>query len=400
MKRLLINLLSVGIKAQDDFFQRTLKIVVNLLLYNAIVMMAIVIALGLLLEENAQVLYLLLSFPLYAFVFYLNHRGKTALGFTTMFTIGTVTLTVASLYSGEESYTHIFFAAIIICISVLYRKGEYRKFYVANVVFTSLCFAFVVLSFHNNWFIWFEDSNNSPAYDRKLNVILLFISVVVFSLILVISTGRQHNRLFQMNRQNEILLAELNHRVKNNLAIITSLIRLKRAELVNEECEILIDLESRIKSIALMHDNMYSRNNHQQVKLKDFLNRLLESICHTYEQGKRIRIEQQVQDVELTFEQALPFSMIVNELVINSIKHAFNNVEAPAIMLICNREQDYLSLEYTDNGAGIDPTNAPKKGLGRELIDSLSEQLDAQAEEFSGANYKFKLKFKVISSNQ
>ena len=393
MKRLVLKFLHVGIQAQDDFFLRTLKIVVNLLLYNAIFMMLLAIGLGIFLEGNQKVLYLLLSFPFYGLVFYLNYIGKTAMGFTMMFSVGTLTLSFASLQSGEDSYTHIFFAAIVICISVLYRKGIYRRYYIANIAFTSICFAFVMLSYHYGWFSWLEDSQNLPEYDRTLNIIFLFLSVVIFSLVLVISTGRQHDRLYQMNRQNELLLAELNHRVKNNLAIITSLIRLKRGELEEQDGEVLLDLESRIKAIALMHDNMFSRNNQQEVKLDEFLNTLIESICRTYEHGKTLRIVQQVPALELSFNQTLPFSMIINELVINSLKHAFHHQDQPEIHVQCRVSNGVFYLDYGDNGMGLPVNGEFKKGLGRELIESLAEQLDATIEEQYTPSYGFKLSF-------
>lgn len=393
MKRLGLKFLHVGIQAQDDFFLRTLKIVVNLLLYNAIFMMLLVIGLGIFLEGNTKVLYLFLSFPFYGLVFYLNYIGKTAMGFTMMFTVGTLTLSFASLQSGEDSYTHIFFAAIVICISVLYRKGIYRKYYLANIVFTSLCFTFIMLSYHYDWFNWMEDQNNLPEYDRTLNVIFLFLSVVIFSLVLVISTGKQHDRLYQMNRQNELLLAELNHRVKNNLAIITSLIRLKRGELDEKEGELLLDLESRIKAIALMHDNMFSRNNQQEVKLDEFLNTLIESICRTYQHEKTLKIEQRVPAIELSFNETLPFSMIINELLINSLKHAFADQENPEIYVRCHVNKGIFYLDYGDNGIGIPQNGESKKGLGRELIESLAEQLDATIEERYAPSYGFKLRF-------
>lgn len=393
MKDFLKRLIYLGIIESDDFHIRTLKIGINILLYNSLLLQLIVIGLAVFVEGNYGLIYLLGIIPVYSLVFYFNWKNNPAIAFTILFTLGTLTLTYASIRSGEDSYTHIFFAATVISLSILYRKGTFRLYYIGNLLFTVLCFVLVILSFKYDLFESIKEVSNNVAHDRRINIIALFFAVIVFSLLVVISAGRQYNRLYNLNKQNELLLAELNHRVKNNLAIITSLIRLKRDETEESTRQVLTDLESRIKAMALMHDNVYAKNNRQQVNLTEFTNQLLDAICQSYPHDKKIHCVKELDSVDLSFNLALPYSMIVNELIVNSMKHAFRSVENPEIRISCKVNNDSLEFDYMDNGPGIVSENKSTNGLGRELIQSLCEQLDGKYEEIHHERYQFKMNF-------
>jgi two-component sensor histidine kinase len=394
MKDFFNKLIRIGIRRTDDFHLRTLKIALNALLYNSVLVQLIIIPYGYFVEGDASTLYLLLSFPFYALVLVFNYLDKTYLAVTTLFTIGSIVLSVFSIYSGEESMTHIFFALTVIGLAILYRKGIFRIYYFINLGITIACFTFVMCVFNCNLFPDFIDQDNDVQSDQRLNALILIATAVVFSLVVVISNGRQYSRLYKADKQKELLLAELNHRVKNNLAIILSLIRLKRDGLEHDGIEAFKDLEGRISTMALVHDDVYSRDGKTSVVVKQYINQLLDGICATYN-FKKVKCKVETDHSVLQISQAMPFAMILNELVVNSMKHAFEGIENPEIQMSFMRKDDYYVFNYTDNGKGFDPERDIKENsLGVELIRSLAEQLDAKTEMHSDKGFQYSLAFK------
>lgn len=193
--------------------------------------------------------------------------------------------------------------------------------------------------------------------------------------------------------ENEMLVKEMHHRVKNNLQIMSSILRLQKDYLKDELAITALDeCVSRIKSMALIHESLYSKNNLSKIDAKLYFDQLMN---HHLGNNSTIKATLNLPTIELQIEKMLPLGMIVNELILNSVKHAFSNQLNPEIILNITPLENVLDVEYLDNGIGFDPTNIKSKpSFGMDLIHTLSTDLDSELK-FHKQNKGFKLNFSI-----
>ena len=178
-------------------------------------------------------------------------------------------------------------------------------------------------------------------------------------------------------RTAEELRRELVHRVKNNLAIVSVLLRTKaRAAEHPEAAEALMAAAARVNSIAIVHDILDARNETEVVTTKALLTALLDhlrdAICPPH-----IILECEVYDTELHTETAIPLCLLVNELVTNAIKHAFNGRNGGEVRVVFKETKDSYQLVVADNGSGISEKPA-RIGTGSRIIEALAQQLRSE----------------------
>ncbi len=185
----------------------------------------------------------------------------------------------------------------------------------------------------------------------------------------------------ELNQKN-ILFAELHHRVKNNLAVLSGLINLQKETVTDESArEILMDTQNRIYTIAMIHQNLYSINDSENIYFEKYLNELSASLISTYKQQKdKINCLIDCPGISVTINKAVPLALIINELLSNSLKHAFQNVKNGRMGITARSENYFLHLSVYDDGPGFsaDFNNLPPSSLGLHLVKILSEQLDAE----------------------
>ncbi|MCK9280039.1 MAG: sensor histidine kinase [Melioribacteraceae bacterium] len=191
--------------------------------------------------------------------------------------------------------------------------------------------------------------------------------------------------LAELLNEKEILLKEINHRVKNNLQLINSLISLQLNGIEDKKSRsVLIDIQSRIKSMSLIHEFMYESGNFGSIKCKDYFERLTHYLRRAYLTGSKkihtiISIDEHNYDVELVTYLGLA----INELVSNSYKHAFQKKQTGTINIdLRNVENEYYLLTVKDDGDGI-----PYKidinyitSMGLQLANTLARQLNGKLE--------------------
>ena len=177
--------------------------------------------------------------------------------------------------------------------------------------------------------------------------------------------------------ENELLLKEMHHRVKNNLQVISSILRLQKDYLEDEfAIESLEECISRIKSMALIHESLYARDNLSSIDLKIYFEQLMD---YHLSGNSLIKYKLQLPHVKLEIGKMLPLGMIVNELISNSIKHAFYEVESPEVSLKIKYENNSLSLDFCDNGVGFNFNEKREKpSFGMDLIKTLLEDLNSE----------------------
>ncbi|MEZ4908538.1 MAG: histidine kinase dimerization/phosphoacceptor domain -containing protein [Saprospiraceae bacterium] len=185
--------------------------------------------------------------------------------------------------------------------------------------------------------------------------------------------------LSQQKDKIQLLNRELNHRVKNNLAFMTSLLEMQGRRTESEETrQALIESEARLKALSLVHSQLFKSDADTEVNLKDYLEEIKENLLHIFSiPGKKLNIITDFCDYNINAEDAMRLGLIVNESITNSVKHAFADVANPEIKISTSiNPEGKLSLYYSDNGPGITMTLDEKESsLGRKLIELLKKQL-------------------------
>ena len=184
--------------------------------------------------------------------------------------------------------------------------------------------------------------------------------------------------------EKEMLLKEVHHRVKNNLAVIGSLFYLQSTHLTDPEMiGVLRSSQDRVRSMAMVHESLYNSDSLAEVNFADYALSLCEQLVTNYSLDDRIHLVTDLEPVVLSIDIAVPCGLILNEIITNAIKHAFNDGRVGTIDLSLRRTSPHdVVIEVTDDGVGL-PENFDSlatNSLGLRLIRSLSRQVDAKYE--------------------
>lgn len=199
--------------------------------------------------------------------------------------------------------------------------------------------------------------------------------------------------------EKEILLSEVHHRVKNNLAVVSSLLQLERFKTEDEAISNLLrNTESRIISIAKIHELLYQSKDFSNVQLDSYVNELITHLQDTHQmKGRAIEVDVKITDFNINVNQALPVGLIINELITNAVKHAFPHQTSGTItVLIMEKEDNMVTVEVRDNGKGmnIDVADLKEQGnLGFTLISTLVNQLNADLSIIDNDGTRFRFSF-------
>ena len=195
-------------------------------------------------------------------------------------------------------------------------------------------------------------------------------------------------------------MRELHHRVKNNMAIVTSLLRMQANRLTDPKAaQAVRDSQQRVEAMALIHQSLYLDNAALRVHMHRFVHRLVEALSRAYGYPPQtLCLDVAVEPLELDVDVALPLGLIINELVTNAFKYALPHASAP-VLRIELRQIDaapaILELEIEDNGPGIPARQhgAMPPSFGNRLVEALVQQLKGQllAENRPGAYYHLRV---------
>ncbi|MEL7832643.1 PAS domain S-box protein [Fodinibius sp. Rm-B-1B1-1] len=181
-------------------------------------------------------------------------------------------------------------------------------------------------------------------------------------------------------KEKKILLQEIHHRVKNNLAIVSGLLQLQMYEsddpVIHDTLE---ESERRIQTMALIHEKLYNSDSLGHISCDSYIGDLVETIRNTIGSDQEVEVCLDIEDIELDINRAVPFALLVNEAVTNSLKHAFEGAEGNQITIHISKENEYIGAQISDNGKGLPDDFSPEESdtLGMNLIDNFARQLDA-----------------------
>lgn len=180
-------------------------------------------------------------------------------------------------------------------------------------------------------------------------------------------------------KEQKVLLQEVHHRVKNNLTIISSLLNLQAGKAKDDyHKKLFYESRDRLNSIATVHQLLYQSKSYSSVNFKHYLEEILDNLHSSFAaDNKKITIKKGINDVDLDVSTAIPLALVVNELVTNSYKHAFNkkNEGIIEVSLIENNKKVFLRIK--DNGPGYDFNNASESSIGLDIIHGLIDQINA-----------------------
>lgn len=201
-------------------------------------------------------------------------------------------------------------------------------------------------------------------------------------------------------KEKEMLLKEIHHRVKNNLMIISSLLSLQSDYIKDKASKnIFIESQNRARSMALIHEKLYQSTNLKSINFGDYIKKLTKELFYTYRVGSgRIELISNIEDLDLDINTAIPLGLIANELITNSLKYAFVDDRDGTIVIEFKREDHNYVFIIKDNGVGL-PEGFDFKNsdsLGLQLVNNLSEQIDAEILLNTDDGTEFKIKFKEI----
>jgi len=191
--------------------------------------------------------------------------------------------------------------------------------------------------------------------------------------------GADKQRIAQALREKEVLLKEVHHRVKNNLQLILSMIRLQ-ADTGANTAQFREALEGRIGSMALIHEMLYQTENSARMDLEEYLRQLTALLVQYADNPTMVRLEQRTEQIFVVLDQAIPFGLLVNELVTNVLKYVVSPDKEALLRIYLERQGPTIHLEVGDNGPGLPSDFDPNAsgGIGLQIAQALAAQLGGQ----------------------
>ncbi|SDR67495.1 sensor histidine kinase [Christiangramia echinicola] len=211
-------------------------------------------------------------------------------------------------------------------------------------------------------------------------VIVSLLAVLLLSLLFFFFRSKKATRIIRAkNAENELLLKEIHHRVKNNLEMVKSLIALQSAQIEDPATkEAMIASQNRVQSMGIIHQKLYQGTNLGSIEMKDYFINLSEGILDTFNAEDKVKIECAMDQLDLDVDTAVPIGLIVNELLTNALKYAFPKQKSGVINISLEKDSyQNLKLQVRDNGVGKTDGLAPKgTGFGSQLVRLLTQQLN------------------------
>ena len=335
----------------------------------------------------------LLSLP---FVIVLNTIKNYVLASYWFYCCGFTFFILVNLKMGIHSYVILFYFPVIISMVQLLGRKETFKHLIALSAICILSILSIVIEFKFNML---GINSGTPVSTNLIlfNILLSFITTIALTIVLVFESVSQEKLIRKTLTEKEILLAEVFHRVKNNMNIVTSLLNLKKN--MSDSIEVQNALEecrSRIYSMALVHQMVFNNDNLVRLNFNEYIKNLTVEIAKSLGDIDKFVIILETDEVNLELSKAIPCGLILNELLTNSFKYGKPGNNKLEIHIKLKNKSGEIELEVRDNGPGM--TEAfNTKTLGHDLIQSLSEQINGTFRFYNKDGFVFNIKFKAES---
>ncbi len=329
-------------------------------------------------------------FQLGAIPLFTNRRKVAEMYFLVL---GNISLFIFNNMYGEESGTYFYYFPFVIFIAFLVDFKNFSEVLIHLVI----TFSFIISSiFLNHRFLYraFPAEIQRNSFNTNFAVSAIMMAAIAIVIVrMTHSQFRHFNQRMQERseaeesmrlaiREKETLLAEVHHRVKNNLAVITSLLNLQMNVVNNDYTRnVLRESRNRVSSMSLIHQKLYQHSNVEQIDFGSYASELVQEIKRSYPANttEAIEIQMEVEHIPLSLIKAVPAGLMLNELLSNCYKHAFNGLKTGKIVIRFKKSDEQYILEVQDNGVGLsgDFKMENQESLGMTIIQSLVEQIDA-----------------------
>ncbi len=234
---------------------------------------------------------------------------------------------------------------------------------------------------------------------------VLFLGLAFFAYKAFTSNRKKKEQLAAQNtiiekslKEKEILMKEIHHRVKNNLQVVSSLLKLQSHYIKDEQAqEAAKDSRNRVQSMALIHQNLYQEDNLTGIDVNDYISKLCENLFESYNiHPTRIKLIKEIQSLNLDVDTVVPLGLILNELITNSLKYGFPGEKTGAVKIILKEENNTLYLKVFDNGVGL-PDDFQKKyeaTFGYRMINAFIQKLKGELKTFTDDGTKVEIAIK------
>ncbi len=245
-----------------------------------------------------------------------------------------------------------------------------------------------------------DEQEDTISRQRKVQLLSYGIGLLLLLGALGLFFGLRNNRrknalLEERNTENETLLKEIHHRVKNNLEVVSSLLELQSATLSDKGAQdAMLASRSRVKSMGILHQKLYQGRSLKSIEMREYLTQLASSLLETYNEKERLQIKVAAEAVDMDVDTAIPLGLIVNELLTNAIKYAYPADQQGTISVSLRQQGDgKYALSVSDQGQGQITATHQGTGFGSRLVDLLSRQIGAEVEQSKIDGFQTKLTY-------
>jgi two-component sensor histidine kinase len=227
--------------------------------------------------------------------------------------------------------------------------------------------------------------------EKEKNYLILVVGLIILLLVVVIAALLQwikrskelaeKNKIISENlSEKEVLLKEIHHRVKNNLQVVSSLLSIQSREISDEKALAAVnESRDRVKSMAIIHQNLYREENLTGVEAADYVERLCKSLFQSYRvDHDQINLTIEADEVVLDVDLSIPLGLVMNELISNALKHAFPDGRSGELKISLKQHENDLILRVEDNGVGLKPKKEHKESFGTKMINAFARKLNAE----------------------
>lgn len=247
--------------------------------------------------------------------------------------------------------------------------------------------------------------------EKKEQKIRLYAYLALAGLIIAALVGfflyknNEKNKLLSLQKKKlqenvdaiNLLLKEVHHRVKNNLQVITSLLNIQQRSITDKKAqEAIQESKNRIESMGLIHRSFYQNKNLGEINTREYIQNLVHQLLESYRTDQnRIELETHVQEIYLDMDTLVPLGLIINELVTNTLKHAFEEKDSGKLSISLEQIQEKFRLKVSDNGTGLkDISQLEKSGsFGFSMIKAFVKKLNGHLDLLETEGTTFQIEF-------
>lgn len=223
---------------------------------------------------------------------------------------------------------------------------------------------------------------------------------IIFGIFTYNARSKRSRLLAAKNEENELLLKEIHHRVKNNLEVVSSLLALQSAQSDDLNTKnAMRESQNRVRSIGIVHQKLYSGKNPGTIEMKEYFLNLGENILDSFSAENKVKIELAMEKIDVDIDTAVPLGLIVNELITNTLKYAFPQGQIGHVKIKLEKQtNNMLHLEVSDDGIGKSG-HTKGTGFGTQLISLLTKQLNGRMHEeaINGTRIFFDFKMNKVA---